>query len=250
MSPTNVPPSAYRLERQRSPPDDPDGKTIVTPANRRLRAAAALLLGLGAACNDSPSAPRSGTVRVTVRTSGGDPDFDGYEVVLDQARRTVDANRTAEFRYIGAGTRSLTLAGVAENCSIGGASPRSVTVTRNQTVDVTFDVECATTGIAVTTQTTGVDSPDSVAVVVNGEGYSPAAANGLLVTSRLRPGRYTVALVLPGTNCSVVGGSEVTVDVSARTVTPVRFEVTCVAPIRSEKIAFAVDTTIEAHRKR
>jgi TolB protein len=82
-------------------------------------------------------------------------------------------------------------------------------------------------------------------VVVNGEGYSPAAANGLLVTSRLQPGRYTVALVLPGTNCSVAGGNEVTADVSARTVTAVRFEVTCVAPIRSERIAFAVDTTIE-----
>jgi hypothetical protein len=181
---------------------------------------------------------------VTVRTSGGDPDFDGYEVVLDPARRPVDANGTAEFRYIGVGTRSLALEGIAENCSLAGASPRSVTVTRNQTVKVTFDVVCAATGIAVTTQTTGVDIPDSVAVFFDADSYSPAAANGLLVASRLQPGRYTVALVLPGTNCSVAGGSEVTVDVPARTVTPVRFEVTCAAPERSEKIAFAVDTTI------
>jgi hypothetical protein len=205
--------------------------------------AAAILAVLGAACSDVPSAPRSGTVRVTVRTSGGDPDFDGYEVVVDPARRSVEGNGTAEFRYIGVGTHSVALEGVADNCSVVGTSSRSVSIERDKVVNVSFDVECATTGIAVTTKASGVNMPDSVDVFVDGEAFSPAPASGLTVVSRLQPGKYTVTLALRGTNCSVAGGNEVTVDVPARTVTSVLFALTCAAPVRSEKIAFTVDTT-------
>ena len=139
---------------------------IVIRTDRRLQMAAAILAVLGAACSDAPSAPRSGTVRVTVRTSGGDPDFDGYEVVVDPARRLVDANGTAEFRYIGLGTHSVALEGVADNCSVVGTPSRLVDLERDKLVDVGFDVECATTGIAVTTQASGVDIPDTVDVFV------------------------------------------------------------------------------------
>jgi hypothetical protein len=149
---------------------------------------AALLTVLGAACNDSPSAPQSGTVRVTVRTFGGDPDFDGYEVVVDPARRPVSADGTAEFRYIGVGTHTLALEGVAENCSVAGTPPRSVTVKKNQTVDVTFEVVCATTGIAVTTQTSGVDSPDTVGVRGPGVGEPN---DPTLWRRRVQPGLVT-----------------------------------------------------------
>jgi hypothetical protein len=180
---------------------------------------------------------------VTVRTSGGDPDFNGYEVVVDPARRLVEANGTAEFRFIRAGTHSVALEGVADNCSVVGTSTRSVAVVRDREVVVGFDVECATTGIAVTTQASGVNIPDSVDVSVDDESLSPAPANGLTVVNRLRPGKYTVTLALRGTNCSVAGSNEIAVDVTARTVTPIRFELTCAAPVRSEKIAFAVDTT-------
>jgi Tol biopolymer transport system component len=217
---------------------------IVIPTYRRLQMAAALLAVLGTACSDAPSAPRSGTVRVSVRTSGGDPDFDGYEVVVDPARRSIATNGTAEFRYIGVGTHSVVLDGVADNCTVTATPVRSVTVKPNQTVDVPFDVECATTGIAITMQTSGVDIPDTVDVFVNNESFSPIPANGSSVAGGFRPGKYTVTLVLPGINCSVTGGDEVTVDEPARTVVPVLFAVTCAAPVRSEQIAFAADTTI------
>ena len=215
----------------------------VIPINRRLQTAVALLAVVAGAC-DSPSAPRSGTVRVTVRTSGGDTDFDGYDVVVDPARRHVDGNGTAEFRYIGVGTHSVAVEGIADNCSIAGTPPQSIAVKRDETANIRFDVVCAATGIAVTTRASGVYIPDTVAMFVGGDSFSPAASNGVTVASRLRPGKYTVTLGLPGTNCSVAGDSEVTVDVPARTVTPVLLEITCVAPVRSEKIAFAVDTMI------
>src|SRR6476646_10242561 len=36
------------------------------------------------ACSDGPTAaPRRGTILVSTQTSGGDPDLDGYNVVLD-----------------------------------------------------------------------------------------------------------------------------------------------------------------------
>jgi hypothetical protein len=56
--------------------------------------AAAILAVFGTACSGAPSAPRSDTIRVTVQTSSGDADFDGYDVVVDPARRlTADAWR-------------------------------------------------------------------------------------------------------------------------------------------------------------
>ena len=198
---------------------------------------------LGASCTDGPSAPSSGTVRVAVRTSGGDLDFDGYEVVVDPARRAVDVNGNTEFRFIGVGEHDVVLQGVADNCSVVGTSTRSVAVARNTVITVAFDVNCATTGIAVTTEATGVNIPDSVDVVFGDGSSGPIAANGVTLMSRLRPGTYKVTLAIRGSNCSAVGGNEVTVDVASRSVTPVRFELACTAPVRTAKIVFAVDTT-------
>ena len=212
-------------------------------AHRRLQLVAVMLSVLGNACGDAPNAPSSGTVRVVVRTSGGDVDFDGYEVVVAPARRSVDVNGTAEFRFIGAGEHTVVLDGVADNCVVVGTSTRSVAVARDRIIVVAFDVDCAATGIAVTTEASGTNIPDSVDVTAEDGSFSRGPANGVTLISRLRPGKNKVILALPGTNCGVAGGNEVTVDVVSRSVTPVRFELTCTAPVRTEKIAFAVDTT-------
>jgi hypothetical protein len=209
---------------------------------------AVLLAILVAGCNDSPSAPNSGTVRVTVLTSGGDPDFDGYEVVVNPARRSVDANGTAEFRFVGAGAHSLSLEGVAENCSVVGDATRSVTVTANETTVATFEIVCAATGIAVAVRTTGVDIPDSVDFFLNDEPVGAGLANGVAGATRLRAGKYDVRLAFRGTNCSVAGSNGITVDVTAGAVTRVEFEAACTLPVRSEEVAFVVDTMIAGVR--
>ena len=202
-----------------------------------------LLSVLAAACNDSPSAPQHGTLRVAIVTTGGDQDVDGYDLVVDGLPQRVTGD-AAQLPYMGVGTHTVTLEGVAATCGGFGTPQRAVAVKRNQTVDVTFLVVCETTGIAITTETSGVNSPELVDVFVDRDSFGPTAASGLMVAGRLQPGKHTVTLVLPGINCSVAGGSSVTVDVLSRTVTPVRFEVTCAAPVRSEKIAFVADTTI------
>ena len=208
--------------------------------------AAALLTLLGTACNDSPTAARVGTIRVTALTSGDDVDADGYLLVVAGTSLEVrlGTQQTADVRTVTAGAHTVTLENVASNCSVTGDAARSVTVETGQTSDVTFEIVCVGTGIVVTTRTTGVDNPDTYGVVLDDRPTSSVPANGSVTVGRLAPGSYNIALMIPGTHCTVAGGGQATVNVVARAETPVQFDVSCVAPTRSEKIAFAVDTLI------
>lgn len=205
---------------------------------------AALLALLGAACSDGPMAPRVGTIRVLTTTTGGDLDLDGYEVVVSGTadRPRVFANSRAEVRDLTPGLHTVALENLAENCSLTGEYPRPVTVRAGTTVEVVFEIVCVQTGIAVTTHTTGVDTPDSYQVAVNEYAPVPIPPNGSAVVSRLPPGAYTVSLRITRGNCTVAGSDQVTVDVSVRSLTTVSFEITCAAVIRLEKIAYVVNS--------
>jgi len=212
---------------------------------RASRLLAALLVGLSAACNDGPAAPQRGTVRISAQTSGGDPDLDGYVVILDaNTNRLFPVNGSVDIKDVVPGAHVVSLEQVAENCTVNGDNKRSLIVTAGQSVDVIFDVVCVATAIAVTTHTTGVDLPTAYEVTVNGSPSVFLDANASTVVSRLQPGTHTVGLSFPFDNCSVAGGKLQTVDVLARTTTPVAFEVACVPLTRSKKIAYVVDTTI------
>src|SRR5256886_5124812 len=77
------------------------------------------------------------------------------------------------------------LSGVAGNCTVGGANPRTVAVPSGGTISTTFSVSCAPTGggtgsLTVTTSTTGSDlDPDGYTVTLDGAATSqPTATNG------------------------------------------------------------------------
>jgi len=224
--------------------------------------AAALVLGavVAAACSDGPTAPRLGTIRVAVVTSGGDQDIDGYEVVLDSTTRQPvnvavavigsEGTRRVESTIAGIspGTHVLKLEAVADNCTVTGADSRSITVADGQAVTVEFSVVCAATGVEVATHTTGPDIPFVYDLLVD-QSSIPVAPNGTQVVSHLHPGVHVVSLHMRTENCSVVGGDQ-TISVPARTVTPVRFEITCIPVVRSEKIAYVVDTLVNGNRAR
>ncbi len=213
--------------------------------------AAALLALLSAACSDEPTAARVGTIRVTVQTSGNDVDADGYLLTVGgtRFRWTLGTQETVDVRTVAAGTHTVTLGDVAANCLANGELPRSVTVESGRTTDVTFEVVCVGTGIVVATRTTGVDNPDTYGVVVDDRPTFSIPANGSVTVSRLAPASYSISLAIPGTHCTVAGGGQTTVDVVAGKLTPVQFDVSCVAPTRSEKIAFAVDTLFGGTRQ-
>ena len=215
--------------------------------NRRRQAAAVLLCLLGASCNDGPTTTSTGLLHVSIRTSivaGSEPS--GYELLVDSnVHRFVPPDGAAAFRNIPPGVHTVTLQSVAENCRVNGMPARTVTVSVGATATVDFEVECVAMGIAVTTRATGSDIQDAYDVVVNARTRAAVARDSTVFVDGPASGTYAVGLSFRGNNCSVVGDNPVNVDVSPRVVTPVLFEIRCVPPVRTEKIAFVADTIID-----
>src|SRR5205823_2730967 len=87
----------------------------------------------------------TGSVTVTTSTSGDTPDPDGYTVaVTGAASRHIDPNGTVTFANLATGDHTVTLSGIASNCSVSGGPSRPVTVSTGQTVIVTFTIDCPT----------------------------------------------------------------------------------------------------------
>src|SRR6266571_1927388 len=192
-----------------------------------LCACAASLL-LVAAC-DETNAPTVGTVRVSVTTTGGDVDLDGYTVMVDGASpQTVPVNETVVISSVPSGAHAVALSDVAANCTVAGQNPRPVTVTGGETVEVGFVVSCVATGVQVTTATTGVDiDADGYAVSLDGAPPLAIPVNGTVSITRLSAGSHTVTLSGMVGNCVAAGGNSRAVDVGAGDVVSVGFPVTC-----------------------
>ena len=181
-----------------------------------LCACAAYLL-LVAAC-DETNAPTVGTVRVSVTTTGGDVDLDGYSVMVDGASpQTVPVNETVVISSVPSGAHAVALSDVAANCTVAGQNPRPVTVTGGETVEVGFVVSCVATGVQVTTATTGVDiDADGYAVSLDGAPPLAIPVNGTVSITRLSAGNHTVTLSGMVGNCVAAGGNSRAVDVGVR----------------------------------
>ena len=222
---------------------------------RCLRAttfAAVVLTLLGTACSDASTAstastgstvPQTGAIRASVQVTGGEPDGSQYTLVVDSSARTFAfAASPAVIAGLSAGPHTVTLQVTSKNCSVIGSDRLSITLPPGVTADVMFSVECKTTGIEITTHTTGLDVPSSYATLVNRDPLR-TEPNGLLLVSRLAAGPTTVTLTALGDNCHVVGANPITVDVVIATVVPVVFDVLCVRIERSEKIVYEVQNT-------
>ena len=204
-----------------------------------------VLVLLGTACGDAPTATatasHTGGIRASVEITGGEPSDSTFTLTVDSSTKTFAfAAGSPLIDGLSAGPHTLTLKVPAENCTVTGLDRMSITVRAGSNVEATFDVECKTTGIEITTHTTGFDSPSSYAVLVNSDSGAPRPAepNGVLLVSRLKPGSSTVTLTGLSDNCHVVGDNPITVDVVNRAVTPVVFDVRCVVIERPEKIAY------------
>jgi hypothetical protein len=99
-----------------------------------------------AACSDSV-APATGTLVLSVSTTGPAPDADGYVLRVDTSgaqRISVDGNLTVS--GVPPGTHAVLLSDVAANCTVGGSDPQQVTVTGGDTARVGFAVACSAVG--------------------------------------------------------------------------------------------------------
>lgn len=178
-------------------------------------------------------APLTGDIQVTVSTSGLELDPDGYTVLLDGGGgQAVATNGSTTFVDVDTGGHSLTLTGIASNCSVTGVNPVFTTVVANTTADVDFAVSCAaTTGtIDVDVTTTGPEpDPDGYTVTLDGGSGQAVGVNGSVSFTSVTPGLRDVGLTGLASNCVPSEPNPTTVSVTAGATSDVSFTVTCSA---------------------
>jgi hypothetical protein len=195
------------------------------------------------------TATLTATLRITVGTSGSQPDTDGYAGCVDPASAGHGAtacgyggpvalamNGSARVT-VDTGAHAVLLTGVAANCSVTGDNPRAVLrAAPGDTVVVPFSINCVPVTLHITTTTTGVSlDPDGYSVCVDlvPDPWYPdydctiAEAIGVngSVTVSVAPGSHDVSLDGVAGNCTVSGGGTLTAVGS----TEVPLAITCVA---------------------
>lgn len=179
------------------------------------------------ACGD-PAAPSTGTLRVATATTGDDPDQDGYLLSVDEADPvSLDPNGISDLE-LAPGRHTLSLLGVAAQCSVVSPNPLGVEVPSHTTTIVTIEITCPLTGARITVATTGLDlDSNGYRLEVDGTDRGRLPGNGTLVT-RLESGERTFTLTDVAPNCAVDGQSREVTVVHEETAT-VAFAVVCVA---------------------
>jgi PKD domain-containing protein len=179
-------------------------------------------------------ATTTGSLTATTSTTGSNLDADGYTVAVDGgAPVAIGINGSVTFNNVPAGSRSVTLAGVAANCTVAGGNTQTVTVPNGGTVTAPFSVSCsATTGsLNVTTTTTGSSvDPDGYTVSVDGGAPQAIGINTTLTFNSLSAGNHSVQLAGVAANCTLSGSNPRTVSVPSGGTVTTTFSVSCVTP--------------------
>ena len=112
---------------------------------RRTLATAAFLALASVACGEYTGAtrPEYGYIRVTVESTGGDSDMNGYLIFIDADRSTViGISAFAQTFWVPTGTHGVTLADVAAHCKVQGELTHTVSVELGAVAEVKFRVAC------------------------------------------------------------------------------------------------------------
>lgn len=170
-----------------------------------------------------------GHLVLSVSTQGGDLDLDGYRLAVDGKDFGIAiAHSSAIVRAIVVGQHEVELLDVAGNCDVVDGAQRSVTVQKQASVRVTFQIVCYATGIEFTTHTQGVDlDPDGYSVQIADQPAQVLPVAGSHIISRLSPGTYDVAIDGLEANCRFQGDPGFPVEVTDRQLTRVQLEFAC-----------------------
>jgi hypothetical protein len=120
------------------------GNCTVSGANPQtvsVTAAATAPASFSLSC--APTGSGSGTLTVRTSTTGSNLDPDGYTLTLDGTTSRPIATNGSVTVTVPAGANPVALSGVAANCTVGGANPRTVTVPAGGTASTTFSVTCS-----------------------------------------------------------------------------------------------------------
>ncbi|HUF27865.1 MAG TPA: hypothetical protein VMM18_12895 [Gemmatimonadaceae bacterium] len=196
-----------------------------------------------AACGDGPSPPTTGDLRVSVATTGGDLDEDGYGLSVDGGQqRAVAVNGTVDFTALSAGTHTVELTGLADNCTVSGSNPAQVIITAGSTTPFGFAIACSATGVLITVATAGIDlDADGYTVSIGDVQSGTIAPNGTLTITRLDAGAHSVTLAGVAANCAVDAPNPATTTIVSGEVAEVEFTATCIGVTGS--VAVSTSTT-------
>ena len=194
------------------------------------------LVGAGLACGgaDSLNVPTTGALTVTVSTTGVEQDADGYTVQLDgQAAQPIGPTASLHNLEVPPGNHTVQLGGVAANCNIVSANPRTVAISAGETSTVIFQVACnATTGsLKIASATSGPSpDPDGYTITLDGRASQALEVSSEVIFDRISLGSHSVGLSGVADNCQVQGTNPRKVVLGAGNVVAVAFVVTCVEP--------------------
>ena len=137
--------------------------------------------------------PAAGDIRVTVTTTGAEPDVDGYVLTLDGGNsRPVGADATLTLAGLTPGDHQLSLDGLAANCAVTGANPLAVTVAEGASAAADFEVSCAAVAGSLAITVAGLPQGTDADVSVTGPSGFSADLTGSGTLDDLTPGEYTV----------------------------------------------------------
>ena len=95
----------------------------------------------------SATTATTGSIKITTATTGSSPDA-GYEVSVDGgSSQGIGSNAELTISNVATGDRSVTLGGLASNCTLQGSNPRTVSVTAGAQASVTFALTCTSAGV-------------------------------------------------------------------------------------------------------
>ena len=175
---------------------------------RLSRFSIALAAGTLACGSDGPAGVPTRTLEIVVVTSGEEADADGYTVQIDaQPSRTVGASEVLQNHDISPGNHTVYVAGVASNCAVDGANPRTVSVLAEGTTTLTIQVVCGARlgSIRIGVRTHGPATyPAPYFVALDGVEVAPVDT-GRALLERITPGEHLVELRRIPTHCSVNG---------------------------------------------
>jgi YVTN family beta-propeller protein len=193
----------------------------------------ALVASLFAGCGSGPSDPA--TLRLSVATTGGNPDPDGYTYSLDgNVDAILGANATVTITGLNPGTHQLVIGGVASNCTLAGDAMRSITLFEGDTTLVLLTVACQAPPVPATLQlttvTTGGDPDfDGYTYALNGDTPVGIGFNSSISVGGLTPGTHQLTVSGVADNCTLAGGTTRSVILNPGVTTTVQLTVTCVA---------------------
>src|SRR6476661_862449 len=202
----------------------------------------ALATAFAAACGSGGDAGVDlPSLEIHTSTTGTELDADGYSVSVDgNAPQAIGLVDSAVVDPLDEGPHTVTLGGLADNCSVSGGPTVTATVKQATTATVSFAIVCGPTHgrIVVTTTTTGEgQDADGYQVQLDETGEGPIGLDDSLPVNGVSAGDHLVTLNGVAANCSVAGDNPRTVTIAPGGVDTAAFAVSCVASVGQVQVA-------------